>query len=156
MSDDREIRPGWLPPKAPVTAPTQVPAQSAVPGRPAFVQAKARSKTDAPTSPLAVTAIVMSSISLALLVVSVGVGWGICSLLSVVSLGLALTARQRLRAGQPGREGQVRTAVLLSVVGLVLAATAAAVWLGLESNGVTPQDLQNWLERQLERRQATR
>ena len=151
VSDDREIRPGWLPPKAPPLAPWGAPQ---APARPTFVTAGARAERDPaqPSSPFAVIAIVMSVLSLVMLVLSVGVAWGVSSLLSLVALGLALSARQRLRAGLPGRESQVRTAFVFALVGLVFAAVAAAIWLGLQSNGITPQDLQDWLERELEQR----
>lgn len=159
MSDEREIRPGWLPPK-PATDGSLPPAQHASgahaePPRPTFVQGRPAAKDGAPSSPLAVSAIVLSAIGLVLLVLSVGVAWGLSSILSLLALSLALTARRRMRAGQPAREGQLRVAMIIAIVGLVLAAIAAAVWLGLESNGITPQDLQDWLQRELERRQST-
>ena len=149
VTEDREIRPGWLPPKAPTAAPSP-PAGGQ---RPVFVPAR-RVVEEGPSSPLAVMAVVMSALSLVLLILSVGVAWGVSSLLSLVALGLALTARQRVRAGLPGRERQTRNALVVASVGLVLAAVSAAVWLGLESNGITPQDLQDWLQRELERRRA--
>ena len=145
--DEREIRPGWLPPKAPVTAPRR----QVAPRPSQFVRA---APVEGPASPLAVTAIVLSAISVVLLVLSIGVGFMICGLVSVVALGLALTARKRFQAGQPGRESQIKTAFVFSIIGLVLSAVAAAVWLGLESNGITPTDLQDWLERELDRRRA--
>ena len=150
MSDDREIRPGWLPPKAPSMADAGRPA---APQRPVFVSARPRAAAG-PSSPLALTGIVMSAISLVFLVISIGVAWGVCTLLALMGMAFALTARQRVRAGLPGRESQVRTAIVFSSVALALSAVAAAVWLGLESNGITPQDLQDWLERELERRRA--
>lgn len=161
MSDDREIRPGWLPPKAgePSAPGPAAPARWAPPGQspspapPRFVKAGPRADAG-PSSPFAVSAIVTATLSLVLNVLTVGVGWGVCSLLSIAALAAALTARGRLQAGQPGRPGQVRSAFILAVVSLVLAAVAAAIWLGLQSNGITPQDLQDWLERELERRQS--
>lgn len=149
MTEEREVRPGWLPPNAAASSPA--PPTHHAPGqqRPTFVRAKPRA--EGPASPFALTAIVLSSISLLLVVISIGVGWYLSVPLSVLALGLAMLNRAQIRRGATYRESQARTAFVFSILALVFAFIAAAVWLGLESNGITPQDLQDWLERETER-----
>jgi uncharacterized membrane protein len=101
-----------------------------------------------------VFAIGLAVASILLLLVSVGVAFFGSMVLSAIALLTATRLRHAIQAGRPGRESQARTAVILAWVGLGLAVVAGIVWIILAASGVTPQDLQDTLERQLERQRS--
>ena len=97
----------------------------------------------------------LGSIALVLLLFSLGLGYPVCGLLSLGALLLGLSTRRRIRATGTGRPGQARAAVLIGGIGLGLSIIAALVWAGLDASGYQPEDLQRWLEDQLEQRRTT-
>ena len=169
MDEERQVRPGFLPPKAPggaqpprfqppAAAPPQFPAPpppAPHPGgdRPVFVAQRMES---GPRSPLALAGTIVGAISLLLLVMTVGLSWFITGAMSVVAILLGVLARQQIKERGVGRAGQARAAVWVGGIGLGLAVVAFIVWTALESSGFTPQDLQQWLEEQLEEQRQRR
>ena len=137
-----ELPGGWLPPQPPSWPPAPPEPQ---PQRPVFVKPGAGE----PTSGLVVTALVCSTLSLVLLVLSVGV-----ACLFSLPLGAAgWTCAARARRDAPSGP---KTALVLSIAAVALSALAALVWIALLVAGVTPEDLQRSLEHELERqRQAS-
>jgi hypothetical protein len=152
VEDDRNtpLPSGWLPPQAPSAhAPSPPPAP-----RPAGSWPPEPAKPAEPSTPAAVFAIGLGVASILLLVLSVGVGFFGSLVMSAVALLVATRLRHAIQAGRPGRESQARTAVVLAWVGLGLAVIAGITWIILAASGVTPQDLQDTLERQLERQRS--
>lgn len=156
VDDEQQVRPGFLPPRAPdpATPPRVAPRPPVLVDRPTFVVAG--QPATGPSSALAVCAMVLASVAIALLFISVGVAYPLGALLSAVALAMSLTVRRRITTGGPGRPGQARAAVVVSSIALGLAVMAAIVWIGLESTGFTPEDLERWLEDELERRRDRR
>ena len=88
-------------------------------------------------TPLALTATVFGAISVVLLVLSLGVGFPLCSVLSLTAL-LA------------GRRAKHRPAVVLGWIGIGAALVAAIVWAGLDASGFTAEELRTWLDQRRE------
>jgi hypothetical protein len=147
MTEEPQVRPGFLPPKAPAGG-VPVPAQ---PERPTFVTQRTESGA---RNPLAISGTIVGSISILLLVFSFGVGWSVCGAFSFVGLMLGRLARQQIMQKGEGRAGQARAAIWVGGIGLALSLVAAITWLALEANGITNEDLRDWLERQLEAQRA--
>jgi hypothetical protein len=151
MDDERPVRPGFLPPKAPggvgpwPARPPQPaePPPYVPPDRPVFTTAHS---VTGPSSPMAVAGTALGAASLLLLFLSAGLGYYLCGLISLVALALGTTARRRIRAGQPGREGQAKAAVTVASIGLGLALVAAIAWAILSHAGFGPDDLRQWLQ----------
>jgi hypothetical protein len=108
-----------------------------------------------PSSPAAVLSIGVSAVAILLLVLSLGLAFFISGLLSAGGLLAAVRLRRRIRAGAPGRESQARAAVVVASIGLGLAFAAGVAWIILSASGVSPQDLQDALQREVERRRAS-
>ena len=97
-------------------------------------------------------AIALGASSIVLLVLSVGVAFAVSLVLSALALLLGTRLRHAIAAGRPGRESQARAAVTVAWIGLGLSVVAGVTWLVLSASGMTPQDLQETLEREVERR----
>src|SRR5688572_15331274 len=150
MDDERQVRPGFLPPKAPgagapprfqAPEPPQglTPAAPAAPAepateRPAFVAQKMES---GPSSAVAITGTALGAISILLLFVSIGTGYQISLVFSLLALGFGLLARKQITERKVGRAGQARAAIWVASIGLGLAIIAMIVWLSLEASGYT-------------------
>lgn len=65
-----------------------------------------------------------------------------------------MNVRRRIAATGVGRPGQAKAAVVIGGIGLALAIIAAIVWAALDASGFQPEDLQRWLEDQLERQRS--
>lgn len=144
-----EAPPGWAPPHRP--DPDAPPPAG---GRPTFVTGAAPT---GPSSPMAIVAIVMGSLSIALIIFTLGLAFTLSIVLAGIALGMGLQVQRRVRRGAPGRPGQARAAVIVASIALALGVIAAIVWVGLESAGFTPEDLEQWLrdaQDNLERRQG--
>jgi hypothetical protein len=144
---DKPLPSGWLPPRAPAhhvsdVAPPR--AQGTWPRDPA--------RPVEPSTPAAVFAIAIGAASILLLALSAGVAFFVCLILSSGGLMIGSRLRAAIRAGRPGRESQARAAVVVAWIGLALAIVAGITWIVLSANGVSPQDLQDALEREVERR----
>jgi hypothetical protein len=151
---DEPLPSGWLPPRPPPHWPAPSPRRA--PSRPSTESptpptTPAPRQPRQPSSPVALAGIASGSAGLLLLVFSAGISFPFTIGLSLVALMLGTVARRRLEAGAPGRPGQARAAVVVGAVGLGLAAVAAVVWMILAANGITPQDLQDSLQREAER-----
>ena len=121
----------WLPPKPPVHFPGPRPL-----GEPPRPPAPPE-----PSSPLAIAGIALGAVSLLLLVFSFGAAFFAAALVSLMGLG----------AGRRATGRQARMAVRVAAIGLALAFVAGVVWMILDANGVSPQDLQDALQGRLRR-----
>ena len=155
MADD-PLPSGWLPPRAPAhptspEAPTgprgDWPPRPPRPGR--------ESAPQPPSSPLAVSSIALGAAAILLLVFTAGVSYGLSLALAVVAFALARQAQRRAQRGGTVRPRQARAAVRLAAIALGLAGLAALTWAVLAANGITPQDLQDWLQREAHRLQRS-
>ena len=146
VDPERPLPSGWLPPKAPAqhTPPSAPPA----PG-PAWPREP--SKPTEPSSPAAVFAISLGVASILLTALSLGLAFFGSIVLSAIALMIAGRLRQAIRAGRPGRESQARAGMIVAWIGLGLGIVAGVVWIVLAASGVTPQEVQEMLEREVER-----
>jgi hypothetical protein len=149
MEDDSNdpLPSGWLPPRAPTHH-----VSEAAPPRPPGSWPREPSRPLEPSSPAAVFAIALGVSSILLLALSLGLAFFGSVLLSAIALMVGTRLRQAIRAGRPGRESQAKAAVIVAWVGLGLAVVAGVTWIALSASGVSPQDLQDALEREVERR----
>jgi MFS family permease len=92
-------------------------------------------------SPRETTAIGLGSVSIVLLALTVGVSFFVSIVMSSFALWL-------------GRRTGRRAAIVVAVIGLVLGAVAAITWSILVGQGITPQDLQDSLQRSLDHARA--
>jgi hypothetical protein len=120
-------------------------------GRPVFV---GRTSELGPSSATAIAGTAVGSISLLLLFLSVGLGYPLCGLMSLIALMLGVRAHRRIKAGAPGRPGQAKAAMWVGGIGILLAIAAAIIWAGLDASGFSPDDLRQWLEDRLEEQRA--
>jgi hypothetical protein len=151
---------GWLPPQAPggqppprfdmvVPAerpePQEPPAQQPVPPR---FAAAARTKPPAKTNGLALTAVILGVLGLALLVLTLGLGFIIALPCSIAAWLCGAQARARINLGEAttGR-GQATAGYLLGVAGVVIGVAAAVGWIVWLANGGDFDQLQRDLER---------
>lgn len=169
MADPPSSAGGWLPPQAPGGRPTprfdaeprprfappEPPRHSGPPTPPAappnqpatFVKSKS-----GPANALAITALVLSISSIALLVLSVGVSFTLSLPLSAGAWFCAVRAKRALRDGRAqGGEGQAKAALILAIVGVALSVVAMIVWIALIASGFSVDELREDLERELER-----
>ena len=153
---DEEVRPGFLPPRAPdggsALPQFQPPAAPArPPDRPVFVAHRMES---GPRSPLALSGTIIGSIALLLLVLTIGVGYFVTGVMSLVAIGFGLLARQQIREAGVGRAGQARAALWIGGIAFGLSIVAFIVWTALDASGFSPQDLQHWLEERLDEQRS--
>ena len=137
---------GWLPPRPPGGPQEAEPARAREPERraPVFVQPDGRTGAGERNG-LAIAALVCAGSSLALLVLSLGLSFA----LSLPLAGAAWVCAARARPDvQPG---QRRAGLILAMVAVGLSVLAAVVWIVLVAAGVSVQDLQDNLQRELER-----
>ena len=149
---------GWLPPQAPDgprspepqpspawQPPAQQQPQQEQPQPPVFVQPSGGGGTYG----LAIAALVCSISSLGLLLLSLGLSF-------VFSLPLAaaawICAAKARRDVQPG---QRKAGLVLAIVAVALSTAAAVVWIVLIAAGFSVEELQENLERELERQRRT-
>ena len=132
---------GWLPPRPPDRAEEPPPPE---PRAPVFVRPDGR-QAAGERNGLAIAALVCAISSLALLVLSLGLSFA----LSLPLAGVAWVCAARARADV--RPGQRRAGLVLAVVAVALSVLAAVVWIALVAAGVSVQDLQDNLQRELER-----
>jgi len=97
------------------------------------------------TNGLAIAAIVCAVSSIALLGLSLGLAFPFSLPLALAGWVCAARARRDLRPGQR------KTGLVLSIAAVALCALAAVVWIVLISAGFSVQELQENLERELER-----
>ena len=135
MSDPPRLPGGWLPPQPPGDAPA--------PGPPAPVFVRPAGEQG--TNGLAVAALVCAISSLGLLLLSLGLSFAFS--LPLAGAGWVCAARAR-RDVQPGRR---KAALVLAIVAVALSALAAVVWVALIAAGFSVEDLQDNLQRELER-----
>ena len=140
-----ELPGGWLPPRPPGGAPEPEPEPPPPERRgPVFVQPDGR-QAAGERNGLAIAALVCAIASLALLVLSLGLSFA----LSLPLAGAAWVCAARARPDvQPG---QRRAGLILAMVAVGLSVLAAVVWIVLVAAGVSVQDLQDNLQRELER-----
>jgi len=129
---------GWLPPQAPGAPQPREPEPSQ---RPTFVHGPAETGTNG----LAIAAIVSGIASIALLVLSLGLAFPFSLPLGITGWICALRARVDVRAGQR------KAGLVLAIAAVALSAIAAVVWVVLISAGYSVEELQQSLERELER-----
>jgi hypothetical protein len=132
------------PPPQPEPRPEPAPAQP-----PIFV---AHTRPRAGSNGLAVTALILGIVGVGLLLLSAGLGFVIALPCSIAAWICGAQARNRIAAteGQAGH-GQAHAAYILGVMGVVLGVIAMIGWLIAIAAGVSPAELQEQLERELER-----
>jgi hypothetical protein len=97
--------------------------------------------------------VIVGSLSLALLVLSLGIWFPLTIPLSIAALVLARAARRRLDAGVAGTgSGAAKAGRVIAITGIVLGIVAGAVWVILFAAGFSLEELRDDLERELERR----
>ena len=139
---DEEVRPGFLPPRAPGDAGPPRFEPPATTERPVFVAQRMES---GPRSPLALSGTIVGSIALLFLVLSAGFGYQLTGVMSLVAILFGQLARQQIQLRGVGRAGQARAAVWVGAVGVALAVVA---FITIEATGFTQEELQRWMERQ--------
>jgi hypothetical protein len=151
VTDDRDtpLPSGWLPPRAPTHHVSDV-----APPRPQGTWPRDPSRRVEPSSPAAVFAIALGVASILLLALSAGVAFPISIVLSALAGLMANSLRDAIRAGRPGRESQAQAALMVARLGFGLAVVAMVAWIALWVAGVSPSDLQDALEREVERRRS--
>ena len=145
MEDERQVRPGFLPPRAPGVGagpPRFQPPD--ISERPGFVTQRMES---GPRSPLALSGTIIGSIALLFLVLSAGFAASLTGVMSLVAILFGKLAGQQIRARGVGRAGEARAAVWVGAIGVALAIVAFIV---LEASGFTQEELQRWMEQQTE------
>lgn len=159
MDDEREVRPGWLPPRPPgppdpspaARAPAPAPPAGPSPEGPPAQPQPQRPRPDGRAAPLEFAAVAAGAISLLLLLFSLGLFFLYCALLSLGALFGGRAVRRRDAAAGREPSGRARAAIVLAWVGIGLSVLAAVVWLSLDAAGISPNDVQRELE-QLEDR----
>src|SRR3954471_12736897 len=136
---------GWLPPRPPRGAPGPERAPGPPePHTPVFVHADGTGSSGG-TNGLAIAALVCAISSLGLLVLSLGLSFALS--LPLAGAGWICAAKAR-RDVQPG---QRKAGLVLAIIAVALSVVAAIVWIALVSAGFSVQDLQDNLQRELER-----
>jgi hypothetical protein len=147
--DDDEPTP---PPVAPQPVEPVEPAEPARP-QPSMFTAEARPRTG--SNPLAITALVLGIIGIGLLLLSAGLGFVIALPCSIAAWICGSHARNRIAAGEAkGSYGQAHAAYILGIMGVVLGVIAMIGWLIAIAAGVSPTELQEDLQRELDRRSS--
>jgi hypothetical protein len=134
---------GWLPPRPPGGAPGSEPGPRE-PHTPVFVQPDGRAPAGG-TNGLAIAALVCAVSSLGLLVLSLGLSFALSLPLAGAGWLCAAKARRDVRPRQR------KAGLVLAIAAVALSVLAAIVWIALIAAGVSVQDLQDNLQRELER-----
>ncbi|MFL6004866.1 MAG: hypothetical protein ACJ744_01325 [Gaiellaceae bacterium] len=134
---------GWLPPRPPDGAPGSEPGPPE-PHTPVFVQPDGRAPAGGRNG-LAIAALVCAISSLALLVLSLGLSFALS--LPLAGAGWICAAKARPDV-QPR---QRKAGLVLAIAAVALSVLAAVVWIALIAAGFSVQELQDNLQRELER-----
>ncbi|MEA2167522.1 MAG: hypothetical protein QOF76_822 [Solirubrobacteraceae bacterium] len=126
----------WLPPQAPTHPP-----DGALPRATGALPRPPRAEAGPRRSVRETISLGLGSVSIVLLVMTVGVSFFISLLMSSLAMWM-------------GKQTGRRAAVVVGLVGVVIAGIAAITWTILYSQGITPQDLQDSLQRSLDRARA--
>jgi hypothetical protein len=111
--------------------------------RPTFVQ-RTPAPAAGPGNSAATASVVVGSVSLALLLLSLGSMFFVCVPASIGALVLALAARRRIEAGLTAMgQGPAQAGRIIAWIGIVAGVVAGIVWIALIASGV---DVQGWLE----------
>ena len=145
MADPPPIPGGWLPPQPPSDPRPQEPPQAPERQVPVFVRASKETGTNG----LAVAALVCAISSLCLLLLSLGLSFAFSLPLGIGGWVCAA------RAARDVRPGQRKAGLVLSIAAVALSVTAAVVWIVLIAAGFSVEELQQNLERELERQRRT-
>jgi hypothetical protein len=151
---------GWLPPQAPggrppprfdMVVPERGPARAAQPvPQPVAAQPYARARTPAAprTNGLALTALIVGLLGIALLVITLGLGFVFSLPCSIAAWVCGAQARTRINLGEAtsGR-GQANAGYLLGVAGVVIGVAAAVGWIVWIANGGDFEQLQHDIQR---------
>ena len=156
MADPPELPGGWLPPQAPGgpgspephRPPLAAPPPHEPPSAPVFVQPTGREGARG-SNGLAVAALVCAVSSLGLLVLSLGLSFVFSLPLAIAGWVCAAKARRDVQPGQR------KVGLVLAISAVALSVLAAVVWIALIAAGVSVEDLQENLERELERQRRT-
>jgi hypothetical protein len=140
MADPPRLPGGWLPPEPP-QRPEPEPARPPEPQTPFFIRPAAEQGTNG----LAIVALVCAGASIVLLVFSLGLSFGLS--LPLGGVGWICAAK----ANPDVRPSQRKAALVLAIVAVALSVIAAAVWIVLVAAGVSVEDLQHNLQRELDR-----
>ena len=144
MEEERQVRPGFLPPQAPAGVGPPRFEPPAATERPVFAAQRMES---GPRSPLALAGTIIGSIAILLLLLSAGFGATLTGVMSLVGILFGKLAQQQIRERGVGRAGQARAAIWVGAIGLALAVVAVLV---IEATGFTQEELQRWMEQQTE------
>ena len=141
----------WLPPEAPGGRPPPrfdmvVPGERPEPAPP--VVRPVRAPATPQTNGLALTAVILGVLGLALLAVTLGLGFVIALPCSIAAWLCGAQARARINLGEAttGR-GQANAGYLLGVAGVVIGVAAAVGWIVWLANGGDLDQLQRDLQR---------
>jgi hypothetical protein len=146
-------RPLWGPPQAAPPAAAVPHALHTPPQRRPDAAVASRPPARGAPNPPATWSVILGSISLVLLVLSLGIWFPLTVPLSIAALVLARAARRRLDAGIAGTgSGAARAGRIIAIIGIVLGILAAVVWVVLLATGFSLDELRDDLERELERR----
>jgi hypothetical protein len=164
MADDPGTGARWLPPQAPGAQPPprfdpapepepEPPPQQLPPPpaaeQPVFVPARRPSQG---TNTLAVAALVLGIAGIALLVLSLGLGFIFALPCSIGAWLCGAQARARIGAGETqAGSGQAQAGYILGIVGVVLGIGAMVAWIALIASGFSVEDFRDDLERELDR-----
>jgi hypothetical protein len=135
MADPPRLPGGWLPPQPPEAA------RPPEPRTPVFV----RPAGEEGTNGLAIAALICAITSLVLLVFSLGLSFGLS--LPLGAAGWICAAK----ASRDVRPGQRKAGLVLAIVAVALSVVAAVVWIVLVAAGVSIDELQHNLQRELDR-----
>jgi hypothetical protein len=165
-----EDTPRWLPPTAPGgqppprfemqpddDEPTPPPPrpEPAPPQQPQAPMVTAHTRPRTGTNGLAVTALVLGITGVGLLLLSAGLGFVLALPCSIGAWICGSHARNRIAAGEAkGGYGQAHAAYILGILGVVLGVIAMVGWLIAIAAGVSPTELQEDLQRELDRRSS--
>lgn len=162
MADGEQLPGGWLPPQAPGggdSPPRFAPPAAAAPPpeRPAFVTARAAPSAAGAggrrTDPLAIASLLLSLAGLALLVLSLGLGFFFALPCALAGWLCAVQSRRRLAADPAlAGDGLAHAGRIASLIALVLGLVAMVVWIVLLAGGFSLEEFRQDLERELERR----
>jgi hypothetical protein len=157
----------WLPPRAPggqppprfdtvperpSAEPEPAPAPYEPPrppqgDRPVFVPAKPGSRPNA----LAIAGLVLGITGLALLLLSLGLGFVFALPCSIAAWLCSSRARARINAGdEVSGAGQAKAGYWLGVAGVALGVAAMVIWIALIASGFDIEEFRDDLERELE------
>lgn len=103
--------------------------------------------------PLATSALVLAIAGVLILVLSLGIGFLFSLPFSITAWRLGVASRRRIAAGRYGSGDSVAQAgVVIGLIGMALGVVGMIVWSILVLNGLSLEEFQRDLERELERR----